>query len=142
MVPYIFIGIKIYILVRSNVADGDYGSYYCEVWTHTGQGGAVSMTACLEPPDTNASFRLQRAHGNRSRNGYLIGERKVPLCIASFPSLSWLQFLITCSMQKLEGEWKKRVNRARCCMLAEMEENRELKLEIRCGKRTLFQDQQ
>ena len=50
---------KIYILLRSNVADGDYGSYYCEVWTYTGQGGAVSMTACIEPADTNASLRLQ-----------------------------------------------------------------------------------
>ena len=84
----------------------------------------------------------RRAHGNQSRNGYLIGEREVPLCIASFPSLSLLQFLIICSMQKLEGEWKKRVKEARRCMLAETEENRELKLEIRCGKRTLFQDQQ
>ena len=52
---------KIYIVLRSNVGDADYGSYYCEVWTRDGEGGAVSMTAHIEPADSNLTSRLEKS---------------------------------------------------------------------------------
>ena len=66
---------KIYILLRSNVGDVDYGLYYCEVWTRDGEGGAVSMTAHIEPADSNLTSRLEKSMW-RPEQQWLFDRRK------------------------------------------------------------------
>ena len=89
---------KIYILLRSNVGDTDYGSYYCEMWTRDGEGGAVSMTAQIKPADSNLTSRLEKSMW-RPEQQWLFDRRKegTTLLVRKdfahiHTGLSWLPF--------------------------------------------------